>query len=134
MREAGALSGHPPAAAVAKAAVHRVHEENVMHDRHGTRSGTGEGGASRAGRRERIGTLREDFQSVAARIVSAAQGSFITVWVDDECHIYGARPESVPEVPAHWIVGTYGCGAPLGDIAADLDAERSERSRAFCLD
>jgi hypothetical protein len=37
-------------------------------------------------------------------------------------------------VPVHWIIGTYACGAPIGDIAADLDAERTERVRAWRLD
>jgi hypothetical protein len=92
------------------------------------------GGSRHAGRRELIGSLREDFTSLAARIVRAAQASAVTVWVDDECRIYGSRPESVPRVPIHWIVGTYACGAPIGDIAADLDAERSERARAWRLD
>jgi hypothetical protein len=86
------------------------------------------------GRRELIGSLREDFNSLAARIISAAQASVLTVWVDDECRIYGARPEALPHVPVHWIIGTYACGAPIGDIAADLDAERTERVRAWRLD
>lgn len=86
------------------------------------------------GRRELIGSLREDFTALAARIVRAAQASVVTVWVDDECRIYGARPEALPRVPIHWIVGTYACGAPIGDIAADLDAEHTERVRAWRLD
>jgi hypothetical protein len=92
------------------------------------------GNGRHAGRRELIGSLREDFTSLAARIVRAAQASVVTVWVDDECRIYGSRPEAVPRVPIHWIVGTYACGAPIGDIAADLDAEHSERARAWRLD
>lgn len=86
------------------------------------------------GRRELIGSLREDFNSLAARIISAAQASVLTVWADDECRIYGARPEALPHIPVHWIIGTYACGAPIGDIAADLDAERTERVRAWRLD
>lgn len=86
------------------------------------------------GRRELIGSLREDFNSLAARIISAAQASVLTVWVDDECRIYGSRPEALPQVPVHWIIGTYACGAPIGDIADDLDAERTERVRAWRLD
>ena len=86
------------------------------------------------GRRELIGSLREDFNSLAARIISAAQASVLTVWVDDECRIYGSRPDALPQVPVHWIVGTYACGAPIGDIAADLDAEHTERVRAWRLD
>ena len=87
-----------------------------------------------AGRRELIGSLREDFTSLATRIVHAAQASVVTVWCDDECRIYGSRPEAVPRVPTHWIVGTYACGAPIGDIAADLSAEHTERTRAWQID
>lgn len=86
------------------------------------------------GRRELIGSLREDFTTLASRIVTVAKASMITVWVDDECRIYGTRPEALPQVPIHWIVGTYGCGAPISDIAADLDAEHRERVRAWRLD
>jgi hypothetical protein len=85
-------------------------------------------------RRELIGSLREDFDALAARIVAAAHASNIIVWVDDECRVYGTRPDALPQVPLHWIVGTYACGAPLGDIAADLAAERTERVRAWRLD
>jgi len=90
--------------------------------------------AARHKAHELIGSLRDNSTAIAERIVRASRGATITVWVDDESRIYGTSPESLPMVPVHWIIGTYGCGAPVNDIAEDLHAERSERARAWRLD
>ena len=85
-------------------------------------------------RDELIGSLRDDSAIIAERVVRASRGSVITVWADDEARIYGTPPEALRGIPAHWIIGTYGCGALINDIAADVHAERSERARGWALD
>jgi len=90
--------------------------------------------STRKGDRQLIGSLREDSAAIAERIIRASRGAVVTVWADDESRIYSAHPDALPVVPVHWIVGTYGCGAPLADIADDVRAERSERARAWSLD
>lgn len=81
-----------------------------------------------------IGSLRDDADTLAARVARASACVTITVWIDDEYRVHCACVDVLPSVPSHWIVGTYACGAELSDIADDLRHERSERERAWRLD
>jgi hypothetical protein len=42
--------------------------------------------------------------------------------------------ENDPDLPTHWIAGTFGLGQPLDEIADDLRALLRERSKDWIID
>ena len=47
-------------------------------------------------------------------------------WTNADSEVLFSRPEKTPEISSEWLAGTYGIGASVSDIAADLDALRCE--------
>ena len=80
------------------------------------------------------GSLRGDLASVAMKLHEALHRSDITVWTNADSEVLFSQPERTPEIGSEWLAGTYGIGASVSDIAADLDALRCECIPTAILD
>lgn len=58
----------------------------------------------------------------------------MSFWIDDRSIIHADLPNNIPPTAEMLIVGTYGIGTPIEDIADDLRAERSERARSWLVE
>jgi hypothetical protein len=72
------------------------------------------------------GSLRGDLHQIAASLHRQLGNSDITVWTASDADIYFEAPDSCPEIAPEKMVGTYGVGASVDDIVADLGAMRHE--------
>jgi hypothetical protein len=80
------------------------------------------------------GSLRGDLATVAMKLHEALHRSDITVWTNADSEVLFCQSESTPEIGSEWLAGTYGIGASVNDIAADLDVLRCECIPAAILD
>ena len=75
-----------------------------------------------------IGRLSDDLDGCARRIQDACSYSTVMIWADPLNNIRAGAPDRLAHVPSYAIIGTYGLGIALRDIADDLRAERRERA------
>lgn len=85
-------------------------------------------------RATRVGSLRGDLATIAMKLHEALHRSDITVWTDATSEVLFDAPESSPNVGSEWLAGTYGVGASVSDIEADLMALRCECISAAILE
>ena len=85
----------------------------------------------RRNREEVIGRLSDDLDGCARRIQDACSYSTMMIWADDLNNIRAGPPDRLVHVPSYAIIGTYGLGIALHDIADDLRAERVERALSW---
>lgn len=64
----------------------------------------------------------------------ACEPATLTFWIDHKADIHGDVPDNVPRSVENQLLGTYGAGASVSDIEADLRTERRERARAWITD
>ena len=92
----------------------------------------------RAGRKSAramfAGSLHGDLGAIAMKLHEALHRADITVWTNANSEVLFDTPESCPEIGSQWLAGTYGVGANLSDIEADLRALRCECTPADILE
>ncbi|GAA0709703.1 hypothetical protein [Dokdonella soli] len=76
----------------------------------------------------RLGSLLGALEPIATYIVAALVTRDVTIWVNSKAELVCSGAGNVPELPAESVLGTYGLGANVGDIHADLLAFRNERA------
>ncbi|WP_395680028.1 hypothetical protein [Dokdonella sp.] len=81
----------------------------------------------RAQRAKLAGSLTDDLGVVALNLLHALKRSDIVVWTDATAEVYFDAADRCPNVEPDHLVGTYGLGANIADIEADLGVVRSER-------
>jgi hypothetical protein len=83
-------------------------------------------------RSNRVGSLLDEPEESARRILLACVPATMSFWVDHNSAIHAVSPEHVPAAAEFLIVGTYSIGGTsLAHIADDLLAERHERAKAW---
>jgi hypothetical protein len=79
-----------------------------------------------------VGSLLDEPEESARRILSACVPATMSFWVDHNSAIHAVSPEHVPAAAEFLILGTYSIGGTsLAHIADDLLAERRERAKAW---
>jgi len=81
-----------------------------------------------------IGHLRDDLDTLASQVQQSLADGNQTVWAEDDGRVYSCPMENDPDLPTHWIAGTFGLGQPLEEIADDLRALLRERSKDWIID
>jgi hypothetical protein len=81
-----------------------------------------------------VASLRDEPNASARRILEACVSSTMSFWIDDRSLIHADLPDNIPSGAEMLIVGTYGIGTAVEDIADDLRAERVERARSWSAD
>ena len=76
----------------------------------------------------RLGSLFGDVAKMAECISAARIARDVTVWLNMQNEMICSGADIAPELPAEYLLGTYGVGAHLTDIQEDLVAFRSERA------
>jgi len=56
------------------------------------------------------------------------------LWTEEDGKVYICPMENEPDLPTHWIAGTFGLGQPLRTIAGDLRALLRGRSKDWIID
>ncbi|MGN6521474.1 MAG: hypothetical protein ACTHK2_18875 [Dokdonella sp.] len=81
----------------------------------------------RAQRAKLAGSLTGDLGIIALNLHHALKRSDIVVWTDAAAEVYFDAADRCPNLEADHLVGTYGLGANIADIEADLGVVRHER-------
>lgn len=75
-----------------------------------------------------LGSLLGALEPIAACIVAALVARDVTIWVNSKAELVCSGADDAPELPIGAVLGTYGSGAHIGDIHADLLAFRNQRA------
>lgn len=81
----------------------------------------------RTQRAKLAGSLTGDLGIIALNLHQALKRTDIVVWTDAAAEVYFDAADRCPNVEVERLVGTYGLGANIADIEADLGMMRSER-------
>lgn len=81
-----------------------------------------------------VGNLTDELQALARRVHSQLIEGDRFVYATEDGSVYASDPLASPDVPAHWIAGTFRLGESFEALVEDLACLRHSRFKDWILE